>query len=144
MTAAEAVTALPAPRSVPHSPQNRLPGGFWGGHYALCILFFLCFLCSVAGARDVGLGVSVSNGPAPQVRGYRSACGRIVTVPNPRDEDFAPKAKALRDKGVIKTPEDLGIDRDRANRSLLAAKSVRELVDWSDGLYDPPARFRNW
>ncbi len=54
------------------------------------------------------------------------------------------ETKALRDKGVIKTPEDLGIDRDRANRSLLAAKSVRELVDWSGGLYDPPARFRNW
>jgi len=56
----------------------------------------------------------------------------------------AAETKALRDKGIIKTPEDLGIDRDRANRSLLAAKSVRELVDWSDGLYDPPARFRNW
>ncbi len=54
------------------------------------------------------------------------------------------ETKALRDKGIIKTPEDLGIDRQRANRSLLAAKSVRELVDWSDGLYDPPARFRNW
>ena len=54
------------------------------------------------------------------------------------------ETKALRDKGIIKTPEDLGVDRDRANRSLLAAKSVRELVDWSDGLYDPPARFRNW
>jgi malonate decarboxylase alpha subunit len=54
------------------------------------------------------------------------------------------ETKALRDKGIIKTPEDLDIDRDRANRSLLAAKSVRELVDWSDGLYDPPARFRNW
>ncbi len=54
------------------------------------------------------------------------------------------ETKALRDKGIIKTPEDLGIDRDRANRSLLAAKNVRELVDWSDGLYDPPARFRNW
>jgi malonate decarboxylase alpha subunit len=54
------------------------------------------------------------------------------------------ETKALREKGVIQTPEDLGINRDRANRSLLAAKSVRELVDWSDGLYDPPARFRNW
>jgi len=54
------------------------------------------------------------------------------------------ETKALRDKGVIKTPEDLGINRARANRSLLAAKNVRELVDWSDGLYDPPARFRNW
>lgn len=54
------------------------------------------------------------------------------------------ETKALRDKGIIKTPEDLGIDRDRANRSLLAAKNVKELVDWSDGLYDPPDRFRNW
>jgi malonate decarboxylase alpha subunit len=51
---------------------------------------------------------------------------------------------ALRDKGIIKTPEDIGIDRSRANRSQLAAKNVRELVDWSGGLYDPPARFRNW
>ena len=54
------------------------------------------------------------------------------------------ETKVLRDKGVIKTPEDLGIDREQANRSLLAAKNVRELVDWSGGLYDPPARFRNW
>ena len=54
------------------------------------------------------------------------------------------ETKALRDRGIIKTPEDLGIDRERANRSLLAAKNVRELVDWSGGLYDPPARFRNW
>jgi len=54
------------------------------------------------------------------------------------------ETKALREKGIIRTPEDLGIDRGRANRSLLAAKSVSELVDWSGGLYDPPARFRNW
>jgi malonate decarboxylase alpha subunit len=54
------------------------------------------------------------------------------------------ETKALRAKGIIRTPEDLGIDRGRANRSLLAAKSVSELVDWSGGLYDPPARFRNW
>jgi malonate decarboxylase alpha subunit len=54
------------------------------------------------------------------------------------------ETKALREKGIICTPEDMGIDRSRANRSLLAAKSVSELVDWSGGLYDPPARFRNW
>ena len=54
------------------------------------------------------------------------------------------ETRALRDQGIIRTPEDLGIDRNRANRSLLAAKNVRELVDWSGGLYDPPARFRNW
>lgn len=54
------------------------------------------------------------------------------------------ETNVLRDKGIIKTPEDLGIDRSRANRSMLAAKNMRELVDWSGGLYDPPARFRNW
>jgi malonate decarboxylase alpha subunit len=54
------------------------------------------------------------------------------------------ETKALREKGIIRTPEDMGIDRSRANRSLLAAKSVSELVAWSEGLYDPPARFRNW
>jgi malonate decarboxylase alpha subunit len=51
---------------------------------------------------------------------------------------------ALRDKGIIKTVDDLGIDRSKANRSLLAAKNVYELVEWSGGLYDPPVRFRNW
>ena len=50
----------------------------------------------------------------------------------------------LRKLGIVKTPEDLEIDVGRANRSLLAAKSVRELVKWSGGLYDPPTKFRNW
>ena len=54
------------------------------------------------------------------------------------------ETKELRAKGIVKTPEDLGIDISKANRSMLAAKSVRELVDWSGGLYDPPVRFRNW
>ncbi len=54
------------------------------------------------------------------------------------------ETRLLREKGIIKTVDDLGIDVSRANRSLLAAKNIRELVDWSGGLYDPPARFRNW
>jgi malonate decarboxylase alpha subunit len=54
------------------------------------------------------------------------------------------ETKALRDKGIIKTVDDLGIEMSRANRSLLAAKNMYELVEWSGGLYDPPARFRNW
>ncbi|MGK9568600.1 malonate decarboxylase subunit alpha, partial [Salmonella enterica subsp. enterica] len=29
-------------------------------------------------------------------------------------------------------------------RELLAAKSVADLVDWSGGLYNPPAKFRSW
>jgi malonate decarboxylase alpha subunit len=54
------------------------------------------------------------------------------------------RTKALRKKGIVKTPEDLEIDVTQANRSLLAAQNIRELVDWSNGLYNPPARFRNW
>jgi len=54
------------------------------------------------------------------------------------------ETKALREKGIIRTVEDLGIDVSRANRSLLAARNMYELVEWSGGLYDPPGRFRNW
>jgi malonate decarboxylase alpha subunit len=50
----------------------------------------------------------------------------------------------LRQRGIIRRAEDLGIDPRRANRDLLAARSVKDLVRWSGGLYAPPARFRNW
>lgn len=50
----------------------------------------------------------------------------------------------LRDRGIIRRPEDLGIDARLATRDLLAARSVKDLVRWSGGLYDPPQRFRNW
>jgi malonate decarboxylase alpha subunit len=50
----------------------------------------------------------------------------------------------LRRKGVIAYPEDLGVYRLQANRSLLAARSMEDLVAWSGGLYQPPAKFRNW
>lgn len=50
----------------------------------------------------------------------------------------------LRDRGVIKRPADLGIDPRDATRNLLAARSMRDLVRASHGLYSPPKRFRNW
>ncbi|MGN2393321.1 malonate decarboxylase subunit alpha, partial [Pelomicrobium sp. G1] len=50
----------------------------------------------------------------------------------------------LRDRGVIRRPEDLGIDKRDATRDLLAARSIKDLVRWSKGLYQPPSRFRNW
>jgi malonate decarboxylase alpha subunit len=50
----------------------------------------------------------------------------------------------LRDRGVIQRPADLGIDPRDATRNLLAARSMRDLVRASGGLYRPPARFRNW
>ena len=51
---------------------------------------------------------------------------------------------ALRERGIIRRPEDLGINPFDAQRSLLAARSIKDLVTWSGGLYQPPAKFRNW
>ena len=50
----------------------------------------------------------------------------------------------LRDRGVIRRAEDLGIDPREATRNLLAARSMRDLVRASHGLYKPPRRFRHW
>jgi malonate decarboxylase alpha subunit len=50
----------------------------------------------------------------------------------------------LRDRGVIRRAQDLGIDARDATRNLLAARSMRDLVRASGGLYQPPRRFRNW
>ncbi|HEV7816161.1 MAG TPA: malonate decarboxylase subunit alpha [Janthinobacterium sp.] len=50
----------------------------------------------------------------------------------------------LRDRGIIRRAEDLGIDKRLATRDLLAAKTMKDLVRASGGLYDPPKRFRNW
>ena len=49
---------------------------------------------------------------------------------------------ALRKSGVVAFPEDLEIDRTIANRDLLAAKNIDDLVESSKGLYNPPAEFR--
>jgi malonate decarboxylase alpha subunit len=51
---------------------------------------------------------------------------------------------ALRKKGVVAYPEDIGVQRLQANRSLLAARSMEDLVAWSGGLYTPPPRFKSW
>ena len=59
------------------------------------------------------------------------------------------KAKAnetadLRRRGVVAFPEDIGVHRLQATRSLLAARGMEDLVAWSGGLYQPPAKFRSW
>jgi malonate decarboxylase alpha subunit len=56
----------------------------------------------------------------------------------------AKMVQRLRERGVIRRPEDLGVDPLDADRSLLAAKSIKDLVRWSGGLYAPPSKFRNW
>ena len=50
----------------------------------------------------------------------------------------------LRQRGIVAYPEDIGVQRLQAKRSLLAARSMEDLVAWSGGLYQPPAKFRSW
>src|SRR6202161_1744804 len=57
---------------------------------------------------------------------------------------IASETAALRKKGVVAYPEDIGVHRLEAKRSLLAARSMEYLVAWSGGLYNPPSRFRSW
>ncbi len=54
------------------------------------------------------------------------------------------RTASLRARGVVAYPEDLGVRRAEARRSLLAARSIEDLMAWSDGLYKPPPRFRSW
>ncbi|TQI82156.1 malonate decarboxylase alpha subunit [Serratia fonticola] len=71
-------------------------------------------VAAVAGITDIGLGVD------------------------------AKRVAELRREGKVMFPEDLDIRRTDASRSLLAAGSVADLVEWSGGLYNPPAKFRSW
>ncbi|MDA5107930.1 malonate decarboxylase subunit alpha [Brevibacillus thermoruber] len=74
----------------------------------------------------------------------RQAIAAIAGVTPIGLEHDSTRTEQLRRDGLIAFPEDLGIRRTDAKRSLLAAKSVEDLVDWSGGLYEPPARFRSW
>ncbi|GAA2227405.1 hypothetical protein GCM10010400_77640 [Streptomyces aculeolatus] len=56
----------------------------------------------------------------------------------------ASQLQDLRNRGIVALPEDLGVHRGEAKRSLLAAQNMSDLVKWSDGLYNPPAKFRSW
>ena len=74
----------------------------------------------------------------------RQALSSIAGVTSVGRKVGVEKIRSLRERGIVAWPEDLGIQRTEARRSLLAAKNVQELVEWSGGLYQPPAKFRNW
>jgi malonate decarboxylase alpha subunit len=54
------------------------------------------------------------------------------------------KVRRLRRDGLVAYPEDLGVHVLQAKRSLLAAQSINDLVEWSGGLYEPPSKFKSW
>jgi malonate decarboxylase alpha subunit len=72
----------------------------------------------------------------------RAALAAIAgTTPIGRRAD-PERTAGLRARGVVAYPQDLGIDRTDARRSLLAAQNLDDLVRWSGGLYRPPAHLR--
>lgn len=79
-------------------------------------------------------------GPAEREQAIRGVAG-FTDVGRGRDRKAI---EALRQRGIIRRPEDLGIDPLDATRHLLAARSIEDLVTWSGGVYRPPSRFRNW
>jgi malonate decarboxylase alpha subunit len=78
--------------------------------------------------------------PAEREQAIRGVAG-FTDVGRGRDRKGV---QALRQRGVIRRPEDLGINPLDASRQLLAARSIQDLVTWSGGLYRPPSKFRNW
>ena len=78
--------------------------------------------------------------PAEREQAIRGVAG-YTEIGRGRDRAMVER---LRARKVIQRPEDLGVDPLDADRSLLAARSVKDLVHWSGGLYAPPAKFRNW
>jgi malonate decarboxylase alpha subunit len=78
------------------------------------------------------------------LRERRAAICAIAGVTALGAESSREATDDLRKRGIVALPEDLGIRRSDARRSLLAAHSVKELVEWSGGLYNPPMKFRSW
>ncbi len=78
------------------------------------------------------------------LRERRAALAAIAGVTELGSESSFEQRADLRKREIVALPEDLGIRRSDARRSLLAAQSVKDLVEWSGNLYSPPARFRSW
>jgi malonate decarboxylase alpha subunit len=74
----------------------------------------------------------------------RAALAAIAGVTPVGRQADAQRTEALRRDGLVAFPEDLKVETRLANRSLLAARSIEDLVAWSGGLYDPPSQFRDW
>jgi malonate decarboxylase alpha subunit len=74
----------------------------------------------------------------------RAALAAVAGVTPLGMEISQEKIAGLRKRGIVALPEDLEVHRVDARRSLLAARNMHEIVEWSGNLYEPPARFRSW
>jgi len=74
----------------------------------------------------------------------RAALAAVAGVTPVGRKADARQVESLRRDGLVAFPEDLEVETRLADRSLLAARSVEDLVAWSGGLYEPPAQFRDW
>ncbi|KUI26905.1 malonate decarboxylase subunit alpha [Mycobacterium sp. GA-2829] len=81
---------------------------------------------------------------APTLADRRDALAAVAGVTELGRAADARRVEQLRADGLVAYPEDLEVSARDADRSLLAARSISDLVAWSGGLYDPPARFRDW
>ena len=95
-----------------------------------------------------------------QLRSQREFCLEVISCRNDEEREQAIRGVSgytsvgmardrrmvenLRDRRAVLRAADLGIDVRLANRNLLAARSMRDLVRASGGLYRPPHKFRNW
>lgn len=80
----------------------------------------------------------------PSLAERREAIAAVAGVTSVGARVGSEVIERLRGDGLVAYPSDLGIDVSAANRSLLAAKSIGDLVAWSGGLYNPPDKFRDW
>jgi malonate decarboxylase alpha subunit len=87
---------------------------------------------------EEGVAYLYKSDSASERRAALSAIAGVTPIGLRADRDTA---AALRARGIVAYPEDLGVSRLAAKRSLLAARSIDDLVAWSQGLYRPPARF---
>jgi malonate decarboxylase alpha subunit len=74
----------------------------------------------------------------------RAALAAIAGVTPVGRRAQARRSEELRRDGLVALPEDLKVETRLADRTLLAARSIEDLVAWSGGLYDPPSQFRDW
>jgi malonate decarboxylase alpha subunit len=81
---------------------------------------------------------------AEGIQERRAAVSAVAGVTSVGLKATAKRTAELRRKGLVAFPEDLGVRPSEATRSLLSARSMKDLVTWSGGLYQPPARFRSW